>query len=185
MIIDPILDNAKERDLERLIQNRTMPSEATSLILKFSSDIGAIRNCGRRGSNFAPNALLSVVKKLAKHTSNSWAEIDIADSELEELSFEHAQDEYRKRLETILVSYTKAQSFIYLGGGHDHIYPSLMALNLKFKKIVVINIDAHLDTRTDTFHHSGTPLDSSLKPFKANFNLFNWAFTIFQIQNQR
>ena len=46
---------------------------------------------------------------------------------------------------------------IHLGGGHDHIYPLLRALSAQNDRITVINIDAHLDTRTDDLPHSGTP----------------------------
>ena len=154
---DLILENAHDRDLERLIGHKSKPSEAESLLLKFSSDIGTVRNCGRRGSSFAPTAIINIVKKLALHTSESWSDIEVSDPEMEELSFDQAQTDTMRKLETIFESYPKVKKYIYLGGGHDHIYPALKAINSSRKKIVVINIDAHLDTRTDTFHHSGTP----------------------------
>lgn len=168
---DSILHNASSRDQERLIHQRCMPSEADTLFIKSSSDIGAIRNMGRRGSNFAPEAIINVVKKLAMHTGETWSEIEISDSKLEIEDFHFAQDEYVKKLATLYETYSKANKFIYLGGGHDHIYPMLKALNQSHKKIIVINIDAHLDTRVDEFHNSGTPFRQFAKDFKGEFKL--------------
>jgi formiminoglutamase len=168
---DPILENASTRDLERVINNRTLPSKSDILFVKSSSDVGALRNMGRRGSNFAPEAILSVVKKLAVHTSQTWSDIEIANTTMEEENFEEAQHSYTETLATVLESFKGAKKFIYLGGGHDHVYPLLKALNQKYKKIKVINIDAHLDTRTDTFVHSGTPFRQFAKEFQGSFEL--------------
>ena len=168
---DLILENASTRDSERLITNRTKPSLADILFFKSSSDIGTIRNFGRRGSGFAPEAILSIVKKLALHNERTWSEIEVANIALEEEDFSHAQDEYTTTLSTALQSYTKASKFIYLGGGHDHVYPLLKALNTRSKKIKVINIDAHLDTRIDEFHNSGTPFRQFANEFVGSFEL--------------
>jgi formiminoglutamase len=168
---DPIIENASTRDSERLIMNRTRPSEANILFFKSSSDIGAIRNFGRRGAGFAPEAILSVVKKLALHNEHTWSDIEVAKPELEEEEFSHAQSEYTKVLATAFESFPKVKKFIYLGGGHDHVYPLLKALNKKHKKIKVINIDAHLDTRIDEFHNSGTPFRQFANEFEGQFEL--------------
>ena len=168
---DLILENSKNRDLERVISNRTKPSEADILFFKSSSDTGTIRNQGRRGSSYGPEAILNVVKKLALHNDKTWSDIEIAKPEDEEESFSHAQDEYAITLATALESYTRAQKFIYLGGGHDHVYPLLKALNSKALKIKVINIDAHLDTRTDELVNSGTPFRQFAKEFEGQFEI--------------
>ena len=63
---------------------------------------------------------------------------------------------------------------IHLGGGHDHVYPLLVAVEKAYpeKKLNIINIDAHLDTRSDQLHHSGTPFrrfdQKTDKPFNLN-----------------
>ena len=46
--------------------------------------------------------------------------------------------------------------FIHLASGHDGIYPFIKAISAN-NKVVVINLDAHLDTRQDKVAHSGTP----------------------------
>lgn len=168
---DPILLNASTRDSERVIANKTKPSEASILFFKSSTDIGTIRNMGRRGASFAPEAILNLVKKLALHNKETWSDIEIGNPELETLSFEHAQAEYTKTLTTALESYTQAKMFIHLGGGHDHVYPLLKAMNSLSKKIKVINIDAHLDTRIDTFVNSGTPFRQFANEFEGHFEL--------------
>ena len=168
---DSILENASTRDSERVIKNRTKPSEADIIFFKSSSDIGTIRNFGRRGASFAPEAILNIVKKLALHNQQTWSDIEIAKPELEEEEFSYAQKEYAMRLTTAFDSYTKARKFIYLGGGHDHVYPLLKALNTRSKKIKVINIDAHLDTRIDEFHNSGTPFRQFANEFEGTFEL--------------
>lgn len=171
MKIDSILHNASTRDRERIIHHKTMPSEADMLFIKSSSDIGAIRNAGRRGANFGPEALIAIVKKLALHTRETWSEIELSDSQLELEDFDFSQKKYTQKLTTLYETYHRAQKFIYLGGGHDHIYPVLKALNTIHKKIVVINIDAHLDTRIDDFHNSGTPFRQFANEFEGTFKL--------------
>ncbi|MBY0414561.1 MAG: arginase family protein, partial [Bdellovibrionales bacterium] len=168
---DLILENSSSRDSERVVKNKTRPSEADILFFKSSSDIGTVRNFGRRGSNFAPEAILNIVKKLALHNDHSWSDIEIGRPDLEEEDFDHAQSTYVTSLTTALSSYTKIKKHIYLGGGHDHIYPVLKALNTQSKKIKVINIDAHLDTRVDEFHNSGTPFRQFAMEFEGHFEL--------------
>lgn len=168
---DLILENASTRDSERMIQNRSKTAQADTLFFKSSSDIGTIRNSGRRGSNFAPEAILNIVKKMSMHNDKTWSDIEVANSQLEEEDFSLAQNEYATTLSNALLNYTKASKFIYLGGGHDHVYPLLKALNTKSKKIKVINIDAHLDTRIDEFHNSGTPFRQFANEFVGSFEL--------------
>ncbi|MGZ3807672.1 MAG: arginase family protein [Bacteriovorax sp.] len=146
-----------QRDLERIINNRSDLDKADVLFLKFSSDIGTIRNFGRRGSLFAPEAILSVVKKFASHNLLKWSDVELADQAQEKENFKESQLTLAKKIQNILSTNARAEKFIYLGGGHDYIYPTVKAINHFTKKCVVINLDAHLDTRTDADPNSGTP----------------------------
>ena len=65
----------------------------------------------------------------------------------------------------------KSAKIIQIGGGHDHIYPFLKAINTKYKKITVVNIDAHLDTRLDKTFHSGTPFRQFSEEVEGDFKL--------------
>lgn len=145
------------RDLERIVNNKTESKKADILFLKFSSDIGTIRNGGRRGSLYAPEALLNIVKKLACHNLFKWSDLELCNPLNEESDFPLAQENLTIKLINIFNEYTRAQKFIYLGGGHDHVYPALRALNTLSRKLIIINLDAHLDTRTDKDPNSGTP----------------------------
>ncbi len=171
MKTDPILENASTRDRERMIENRVLPSEAQTLFFKHSSDVGVIRNFGRRGASYAPEAILSVVKKLALHTSELWSDVEVGNPQLEEAQFDQAQQAAAEKLELMMTSYPKAKKFISIGGGHDHVYPLLKAINARHKKIIVINVDAHLDTRIDEFHNSGTPFRQFAQEFDGSFQL--------------
>ncbi|MBC7540445.1 MAG: arginase family protein [Bacteriovorax sp.] len=160
------------RDLERIINNKTNRIElADILFLKFSSDIGTVRNLGRRGSLFAPEAILTIVKKLACHNLLKWSDIELADSEDEKADFKASQLNLAGKIQKILASETRTQKFVYLGGGHDYIYPTLQALNHFTKKLVVINLDAHLDTRTDKDPNSGTPFRQIANHFEGELEI--------------
>jgi formiminoglutamase len=159
------------RDSERIISNIASYSESDTLFLKFSSDKGTILNMGRRGSSFAPEAILSVVKKMATHNLLKWSEREIVDQQIEEKSgLVESQKEAVKKLTEIL-KHPRAEKFIYLGGGHDHVYPALKAINQVTKKLVVINIDAHLDTRTDESPNSGTPFRQIARDFDGDIEI--------------
>lgn len=159
------------RDLERIINNKTERRKADILFLKFSSDIGTIRNMGRRGSLFAPEAILSVVKKLACHNLLKWSDVELADSKEEISDFARAQKILAEKIKSIIEEQTRTQKFVYLGGGHDYAYPSIKALNHFTKKLVVINLDAHLDTRTDKDPNSGTPFRQAAADFKGELEI--------------
>lgn len=159
------------RDLERLVNNKTDSSLADILFFKFSSDRGTIKNMGRRGSQFAPQAILSVVKKLACHNLLKWSEIELADQILEEANFSLSQKNLTTKIHLALSHHPRAQKFIYLGGGHDYAFPILSALNQNFQKMVVINLDAHLDTRTDSEPNSGTPFRQIASSFLGDLEI--------------
>lgn len=159
------------RDLERLISNKTTPQNADTFFLKFSSDRGTILNSGRRGSCYAPEAILAVVKKLASHNLLKWSEVEIVDRALEEKDLALAQKYSCQKIETLLKEHPRAEKFISLGGGHDHVYPVLKALNHFSKKLIIINIDAHLDTRTDEAPNSGTPFRQIARDFDGELEI--------------
>jgi formiminoglutamase len=123
-----------------------------------SSDTGVTRNFGRYGARFAPQAILNEFKKMIFPTSwksRSFNAIEVANTDYEKENFQQAQ---LNEAENILNLLKRDHSFIHLGGGHDHVYPMLKAmLSNQAKKIAIINIDAHADTRVDEEFHSGTP----------------------------
>ena len=72
-------------------------------------------------------------------------------------NFEELQLTQAKNIEKCMAQTGK--KVIHVGGGHDHIFSFLKAIEKteSNKKMIIINIDAHTDTRTDLLPHSGTP----------------------------
>jgi formiminoglutamase len=130
------------------------------LILNSSSDYGVMRNNGKNGSCYAPRAIINTLKKFNHHQSKSEKilSLEVASQASERLDFEDAQKEESEKIANLITSYPVSK-VIHIGGGHDHIYPLLLAIEKlpQIKNIIILNIDAHCDTRIDDRHHSGTP----------------------------
>jgi formiminoglutamase len=170
----PSISQSQKRraeSLESLFTNSPLTKEGV-LILKSSSDVGVMRNGGRNGARLAPQALIATLKKMTLSPSfpvRSITEYEVADKDKEEKDFSLAQELSTQTISGLLSS--QSGFVLHLGGGHDHIYPLLMSFK-ETKKIIVINIDAHADTRVDTEAHSGTPFRQFSQTFKGEFRLF-------------
>jgi formiminoglutamase len=144
-----------------------------TLFLTSSSDQGVIRNGGRNGSRFAPQSLLSTLKKftLTEEMANlAFREVEVSDQLLELVDFKKAQEEEARKIYDQIRNHPKSPLY-HIGGGHDHVYPLLKALSHIYPKIIVINIDAHADTRTDDDPNSGTPFRQFCVERGENFSL--------------
>lgn len=150
------------------------PSPMDFIFLKSSSDVGVERNGGRNGARLAPQSFLSYFKRLNKRPDlekKVFSEFEVASIEEEKNNFHEAQEAQSHRIHQIIAG--SPDSFVcHLGGGHDHIYPLLSALSHNYQKIIVINIDAHADTRTDEEFHSGTPFRQFANSFSGHFHLY-------------
>lgn len=136
--------------------------------------MGVERNGGRNGARLAPQSFLSYFKKLNKKISLEgfkFLEIEVSDEEAERNDFHQSQKTETQKIASAL-NHSSEASICHLGGGHDHIYPLLSALGKRFKKVIVINIDAHADTRTDTEYHSGTPFRQFASEYQGEFSLY-------------
>lgn len=144
-----------------------------TLFLTSSSDEGVIRNGGRNGARFAPKSFLSTFKRFAltkKLESKAFREVEVSDQLLEKENFEKAQAEEGRKIFELLSGHRKSPIY-HIGGGHDHIYPLLKAVSMLFNRVIVINVDAHADTRTDEHAHSGTPFRQFSRDQGHNFTL--------------
>lgn len=101
----------------------------------------------------------------------SFIEEEVADPQDEEKDFHGSQERESSRIK-ILLDQHKNSTVVHIGGGHDHVYPLLKAASQGFSKVVVLNIDAHADTRTDEAHHSGTPFRQFADDFSGEFFLY-------------
>lgn len=148
--------------------------EAHFLFLKSSTDVGVERNAGRNGARLAPRSLLSYLKKMNIKPSlekSVFKEIEVSCEISERADFREAQMAEARAIAPLVNNLDK--SFLcHIGGGHDHIFPLLTALSHKYQKIIVINIDAHADTRVDSESHSGTPFRQFAEKFSGEFHLY-------------
>ncbi len=157
--MNSISENLKNRDQERIINQFETAKQYTINFIKLSSEEGVIRNGGRRGTKFGPTALLNTFKKLAqKSDSSSFNEIELSNPELEAKDFKNAQTETTNNIIKELKA-IEATKHVFIGGGHDYIYPCVEAIKKvnPNRPLLIINIDPHLDTRVDEFYNSGTP----------------------------
>ncbi len=155
--VDANLVKRKSQSIANLFVNDDF--HAQRALLLSANDLGVVRNGGRRGAAYGPKVLTSQLKKFAHHGHlESVGLIHITDS---------GQTNFDKMQKSSIEKITKvqAQKIVHLGGGHDHIYPLVMGVELN--NPFIINIDAHLDTRDDVLSHSGTPFRQILKSKKA------------------
>ncbi len=142
--------------------------ELRNIFLLSESDLGVVRNGGRRGSAYGPKAILNTLLKMTVHKqkNNAFKSIRPKNSEI---PFDEQQLEDSQLIKEVIES--SKSNIWHLGGGHDHIYPLLKGLNTTNDKIVVINLDAHLDTRVDPIFHSGTPFRQFANEVKGQFKI--------------
>lgn len=151
----------KNRSHDAISKNLTYDSDTKPsdyLIFTSPSDEGVRRNLGRNGARYAPAGILNVFKKMNQHQELKFSCIQVTDQKAESVQFETAQENAAKEIGKHLKK-NDGPIFTHLGGGHDHVFPLLKAIDSSqlFKKIFIINIDAHCDTRVDDSKHSGTP----------------------------
>ncbi|MEX0798011.1 MAG: arginase family protein [Bacteriovoracaceae bacterium] len=156
----PMENSDKERNKERFLDSLASKFEGDKkpecLILKSPSDIGVRRNKGRNGARFAPLAIENVFKKMTDHLAiGSFHSHNVSNQEAEKKDYVRAIENSSARIRKFLNS--ASVPTIHLGGGHDHAFPLMSALAKESKNILIINFDAHCDTRVDKIPHSGTP----------------------------
>lgn len=148
------------RSNDRRIHRQSNSSQ--HLIITSDDDTGVMLNGGRLGARLGAKAIINSFHQLiAASDALSHHVIPLCPEltrhpQLFETDFKAYQAQQIDGLKKILnQSWTK---LVHLGGGHDHIYPLLCAIESEVKKpLCIINLDAHLDTRVDEQHHSGTP----------------------------
>jgi len=142
-----------------------------NLFILSESDLGVIRNGGRRGSAYGPSAIINTLKKMSTHRDPMCAQFSLRTmGSCSDFSQQQEQD--IQKLSTDLKTANLEQTkFWHLGAGHDHVYPYLKWISQSSKKILIINIDAHLDTRVDELPHSGTPFRQFANDFDGDLEI--------------
>lgn len=181
-MIQKSMTNRKTESLTGSIsKNPENPSPTGVQIFSSPSDIGVRRNLGRCGSRYAPMALYKALVKLNNHIGDQKIEIfPVTDQEKERENFEETQLLSSKKIKGLIQNNPTSPKF-HIGGGHDHIFPLLKAIEDQkdIEKILIINIDAHCDTRVDEIHHSGTPFRNFDSTNKKPTKLIQYGIHIF------
>ncbi len=129
-------------------------STAQVVILGCPQDEGISRNRGRIGARFAPTEIRRDLYRYPVTQSHKHLILmDLGDMEITdtlEKTHELLTDTIRKLI-------ADGKKVIVLGGGNDISYPDCLALAEETEKLLVLNIDRHLDVRADTPRNSGTP----------------------------
>lgn len=151
-------------------QNGNSTGEA--LILKSPTDIGVRRNKGRNGARFAPATIENLLKKLNNHLPYTEIISETVAQQADELqNYEQSMADSANRIHKAIQRFAPKKT-VHLGGGHDHALPLLRALDKSSaKNILVINFDAHCDTRIDEIQHSGTPFRDFDREARKPFHL--------------
>ncbi|PJB52765.1 MAG: hypothetical protein CO099_10855 [Bdellovibrio sp. CG_4_9_14_3_um_filter_39_7] len=161
----------EQRSQDQLISQWHLSDEKRDidvLFLTTEDDLGVTINGGRAGARWAPEAVLNVMNKMIAPQDQlrlKKIKLEASQENLKDKQTQYANDiqEQIKKWNPKLI--------IHLGGGHDHIYPLLMAL--KSDPLLVINVDPHLDTRNDSEVHSGTPF-RQFSQQKSDWKCIQW-----------
>jgi formiminoglutamase len=170
------MKNKQDESLNKLLVSTEEPIKDSFSILLSPSDIGVQRNHGRNGARYAPKAIINVLKKFNKHQINKpLSLIKVSDQNNEKSDFHKMQISSAEKISQTIVN-TSLKKTIHLGGGHDHAFPLLLGIekSQKFNNIIIVNIDAHCDTRIDDKRHSGTPFRDFDNEGKLDYHLIQY-----------
>ena len=124
------------------------------VILACPQDEGVRRNNGREGAAKAPNAIREQFYRLTPMNIRRRI-FDIGDTDVSG-SLEEVHNRHFEIVREILAA---GKRLIVLGGGNDISYPDGKAMSDVFtpNAWIGVNIDSHLDVRSDQPRNSGTP----------------------------
>jgi len=162
-------DSAEGGDVKRLFQivlrcnPENVPAES-AVLLGFACDAGVARNKGRIGAKHGPSAIRKVLAGFPAHQHRTL--YDCGDVVCEGDALEAAQKELGEKVNSLL---TQGTAPVILGGGHEIAWGSFLGLKQwlkhqefttnKARRLLILNLDAHLDLRTSRPGSSGTPFD--------------------------
>lgn len=173
----------KDRWQSLLRYQSKIDQKAHGAIICSSSDLGVALNGGRVGAKWGPKALLHSFGQMIKppHLSSPVPVFEVAPAATCEEDFEASQIQQADSIVAALESlqghlHQSDGKILHLGGGHDHIYPYFLALQkwIDWQEVLIINIDAHLDTRNDNWSHSGTPFRQMAHQSNRPISIYQW-----------
>lgn len=183
-------NDPRDRRLGEIIQRaaiRELVKDNIS-ILGVPEDRGVLANKGRPGAAKGPDAVRSRLYKLTPGFNVDFGQLkiyDVGNIATEGLTLEQVHAAEQEAVSEIV---SRGALPIVLGGGHDLTYPGVagFALGAKLRKgtMGLINVDSHLDVRTDEEGiNSGTSFYRAITELP-NEALNGDAFVEFGIQEQ-
>lgn len=136
-------------------QSELISKDKKTIFLGFASDAGITRNMGRPGAKFGPDQIKTQLAKLPCPGNEQF--IDLGSIVCEGDALESAQSQFA---ELISLCHQQGHRTIALGGGHEIAWAHFQGLAPKYKKLGIINFDAHFDLRPclqGQQGNSGTP----------------------------
>lgn len=136
----------------------------SSVLLGFACDAGVARNKGRIGSALGPSAIRKILAGLPAHHFQKL--FDCGNVVCKEDDLESAQQQLGQEVSMLLARDCVP---VILGGGHEIAWASYLGLKPwlenqevltgRARKLLILNLDAHLDLRSSRPANSGTPFD--------------------------
>lgn len=181
-------NDPKDRRLGELIRRGKMSSVQNSdvVIIGIPEDRGILANKGRAGAAKGPDDIRRRLYKLTPGFNINFdiiRVIDVGNVSTKGLTLEEV---HLALQEAVADTVSRGAIPLIIGGGHDLTYPGLAGLvqgtELKKDSLGLINVDAHLDVRSDENGiNSGTSFYRALTQLK-NQALLGSAFVEFGIQ---
>ncbi len=124
------------------------------ILLGCPEDEGVRRNQGRPGARFAPRE----IRRALYRYPVGGAHRDLRLLDLGDIRSGPTLEETHERLRGVVYRVLAAgKKAVVLGGGNDISYPDVAALRQVAERLLVLNIDRHLDVRAAEQRNSGTP----------------------------
>jgi len=153
-------DRAEASNALRLFQtvrqaSSLQPSGDGIALLGFCCDAGVKRNQGRPGAAEAPDVLRAALANMASHAEHDRL-ADLGNIRVEGDALEAAQ---LALSEAVTACQQAGMRTLVLGGGHETAWPHGKGVLDAFpgERVVIVNLDAHLDLRAAPHATSGTP----------------------------
>lgn len=161
--------------LFQTVQQSDTPRPASSgiALIGFASDEGVKRNQGRPGAALAPDVLRGALANMASHQGHDRLR-DMGNISVEGDALEAAQQALS---ETVTACLQAGMQTLVLGGGHETAWAHGRGVLDAFpgERVVIINLDAHLDLRSVRQATSGTPFLQLAQYCAAQQRDFNYA----------
>ncbi len=183
-------NDPKDRRLGELVHRGKMSSVRDSdvVIIGVPEDRGILANKGRAGAAKGPDDVRRRLYKLTPGFNMDLDRIKVIDAGNVSTKGLTLEEVHLALQEAVADAVSRGGIPLVIGGGHDLTYPGLAGLvqgaGLKKDSLGLINVDAHLDVRTDENGiNSGTSFYRALTQLK-NKALLGSAFVEFGIQEQ-